>query len=130
MGYYIGGALLVCFLLGLLTERIAAKKGYKNGFAWGFLLNVIGLAIVLLRSKSPYAPAASEPTPVGEYPGGGLGPGLATWTCSCGAHNAVDATSCPSCGLDNPRLGQTKEKGATHAVMEAQVMSFLRSRQR
>jgi uncharacterized membrane protein len=33
-------------IMGSIAEYIADKKGIKNGFAWGFFLNIIGLIVV------------------------------------------------------------------------------------
>lgn len=39
----------VCF--GLITGKISENKGksFGGGFAWGFFLGIIGLAIVVMR---------------------------------------------------------------------------------
>ena len=37
-------------ICGLLTRHINKGKGYSGGFWWGFLLGIIGIIIVVIRS--------------------------------------------------------------------------------
>lgn len=40
-----------CLVFGFITKHVAATKGYNDGFIWGFLLGLIGLLVVGLRSN-------------------------------------------------------------------------------
>lgn len=39
----------ICVIMGCVTERMNRQKGYKNGFAWGFWLNIIGIIVIACR---------------------------------------------------------------------------------
>ena len=46
LAYVIQGA-----IFGAITKHVARTKGYDDGFAWGFLLGILGLLIVGFRAN-------------------------------------------------------------------------------
>jgi biotin transporter BioY len=46
MGWYIFLYLLQCILVGILAQKLAAKKGYMAYFWTGFFLSILGLIYV------------------------------------------------------------------------------------
>ena len=47
---YIAPIILSALIFGFITKHVASTKGYKDGFAWGFFLGIIGLLVVGFRS--------------------------------------------------------------------------------
>ncbi|MDE6426262.1 MAG: hypothetical protein K2K89_09040 [Ruminococcus sp.] len=43
------GVLIQALIWGFITKTILKNKGYKGGFAWGFLLGIIGVIVVACK---------------------------------------------------------------------------------
>ena len=73
-------------IFGAITRYLSESKGYNGGFAWEFLLGLIGLLVVGFRPDNAKQSMA---------PGQSIGKG--TWTCSCGSKNSMRLEYCPIC---------------------------------
>ena len=43
------GWIVYAIIFGVITDHVAASKGYDDGFWWGFFLGIIGLMVVGFR---------------------------------------------------------------------------------
>lgn len=89
------GILIICFTFGSITKHISEKKGYEDGFAWGFWLNFIGIIVVAckpdIRSNKPqeYESMFSQ-TQIKDK----------VWQCICGQENSDKLNYCVHCHRD------------------------------
>ena len=74
---------------GIITKSINENKGHDGGFAWGFWLGLIGLAVVLCRpaAECSSAPPVYGPDVYRQRPPEG-------WVCDCGRFHKAFESSC------------------------------------
>jgi hypothetical protein len=110
-GIWLYAALYVLagLVFGALSAHRAVQAGYRPlaGFAWGFLLNVVGYAVVLSRLRYQRQLPAEVPRGLRKVP-----VTHAPLTCpSCGASNHPSATYCPGCGVRlHPNISSEVER--------------------
>lgn len=78
-------------IFGFIARHIAKKKGYKNGFLWGFFLGIIGIIVVACRTDKRLLDAVQAQS------------AAAGWKCvSCGTSNIAEGRFCSMCGTPKP----------------------------
>ena len=91
-------------VFGLITQHVAASKGYDGGFWWGACLGIVGLLVVGFRPNinvstetANYSPKYGDiPLSKSSYSNSSTG----TWMCECGASNSNRLNYCLRCRRD------------------------------
>lgn len=60
------GITLITYICGSITAKMNQEKGYEQGFAWGALLWIIGIAIVACRPYKNQGKENNKNTPADE----------------------------------------------------------------
>ena len=83
--------LIFNIICGAISEKINREKGYDGGFAWGFLLCILGIVVTAVRPYRQYIKTRNNT--VSEVP-------HIFWCTGCGStfsSNDSRHTECPTC---------------------------------
>ena len=83
--------LIFNIICGAISEKINREKGYDGGFAWGFLLCILGIVVTAVRPYRQYIKVKNNT--VSEVP-------HIFWCAGCGStfsSNDSRHTECPTC---------------------------------
>ena len=82
---------IVNIICGIISEKINKEKGYDGGFAWGFLLCILGIVVTAVRPYRQYIKTRNNT--VSEVP-------HIFWCTGCGStfsSSNSKHTECPTC---------------------------------
>ena len=83
--------LIFNIICGAISEKINREKGYDGGFAWGFLLCILGIVVTAVRPQRQYIKVKNNT--VSEVP-------HIFWCAGCGStfsSSNSKHTECPTC---------------------------------